>query len=130
MWWTSAVLTALNGFVVGAGSVWFQLFGEAPDRGDYLVSAGGYLTAGAVLVVGLGAVADVGISRAAAGLVLVVAVALLLAGVGSLQNAADLPPHNRPSAGVLDGIGGVILLPWSWAQVWLGARGLLRRGVR
>ena len=43
------VTTMLNGFVVGYGAVWFQLFGEQADRGDYLTSAGGYLGAAVVL---------------------------------------------------------------------------------
>ncbi len=126
LWWCAVVLTAGNGVVVGAGSVWFQLFGETADRGDYLVSGGGYLTAAVLLGIGLGAIPRLGVSRFAGGVVLVVAISLLLAGLGSLQRAAELPPHNRPSAGVLDGVGGVALLPWAWVLVWMTIRPLFR----
>ena len=49
LWVLAVVTTMLNGFVVGYGAVWFQLFGEQADRGDYLTSAGGYLGAAVVL---------------------------------------------------------------------------------
>ena len=49
LWVLAVVATTVNGFVVGYGAVWFQLFGEQADRGDYLTSAGGYLGAAAVL---------------------------------------------------------------------------------
>ncbi len=62
-WWVLIVGVALNGVVVGYGAIWFQLFGETPDRSDYLVSAGGYAAAAGVLVlaaVGLAGPADLG----------------------------------------------------------------------
>lgn len=121
-WWVCWVLTALNGVVVGAGSVWFQLFGESPDRGDYLVSAGGYLTAAAVLGLAVVPARGRGIPAWALIAVTVVALCLAVAGLRSLSEAAELPAHRRPSAGVADGIGGVIFLPWCWVLLWMAGR--------
>lgn len=52
---SGAVLTALTGFVVGYGSIWFQIGGR-PDAEDYQVSAGGYAAAAVVLVAAIPAV--------------------------------------------------------------------------
>lgn len=126
-WWWASALTALNGFVVGAGSVWFQLFGESPDRGDYLVSAGGYLTAAAVISLALAPALGRGVPTWGAATLGAIAAGLAIAGLISLQEAAALPPHNRPSAGVLDGVGGVLFLPWCWVLLWMCGRAAYTR---
>lgn len=112
---TAAALTALNGFVVGYGAVWFQLFGTGPDRDDYLVSAGGYLSAATLLALA----ATAGVLRGgrpwlgyAAGSVGAV---LALCGVGSWHEAAVVEDRGPGINGVWDGVGGVVAWPWAWA---------------
>ena len=138
--WTNVVLavcvvmTALTGFVVGYGVVWFQI-GGAPDAEDYLISAGGYAAAAALLAVALPALVAFRGPRwlvfgsswiSAMYVVLAVRSALLAAG------AEDPGPGINTA---LDGIGGVGLMPWAWAWALLalgtaGTWRLVRGGVR
>jgi hypothetical protein len=124
-WWVLIVGTALNGLVVGYGAIWFQLFGERADRGDYLVSAGGYAAAAAVLVLAAVGVAGlrgpVWAGRASASLAVVLAVlAARSAGI-----AAGMP-EDHGFNGPLDGAGGVLALPWTWPLLVAGVRGAHR----
>ncbi len=48
-WLGAVAATALNGVVIGYGAIWFQLFGDSTDAGDYRLSAGGYGAAAVVL---------------------------------------------------------------------------------
>lgn len=123
-WATAVLLTIGTGFVVGYGSIWLQLFGDRPDSGDYRISAGGYACAAVVLALGAvgilsfrGPLVLVGVSAASA------AVYVLLA-LRSVQLAAMAEPDDYDSA--LDGVGGVIGMPWTWPLVVLGVLGPIR----
>ena len=100
LWVLAVVATTVNGFVVGYGAVWFQLFGEQADRGDYLTSAGGYLGAAAVLA---------------------------LAGTRSLSTGLSLEGPTGSFGGLDDGLGGVVLLPWCWLLLWAAGHSSLDR---
>lgn len=123
------VLTALTGFVVGYGSVWFQI-GGVPDAEDYRVSAGGYAAAAVVLVAAIPAVvAFRGAEVLLAGTAVVAALYLVLA-VRSARLAAAAADRGPGINTALDGIGGVVAMPWTWFLVTLGVAGsarLLRR---
>ena len=127
----SVVTTMLNGFVVGYGAVWFQLFGEQADRGDYLTSAGGYL--GAAVVLALTPVAMLSPQRrrwagaAWSWCALAVAGVLTLAGMASLSSGLSMEGPTDSFGGVDDGLGGVLLWPWCWLLVWAAGRGALDR---
>lgn len=121
-WWICLVATALNGVVVGYGAVWLQFFGDRPSREDYLVSAGGYLAAAAVIAVALSAAPSLQVGRTSMVAVGVVAGLLLLAGMNSVSNAVSLPTESLTVSGPLDGVGGVVLLPWSWVLIYLSVR--------
>ena len=130
-WRLAVVATALSGFVVGYGVLWFQLFGERPDRADYLTSAGGYL--GAALVLALAPLTLLSpterrwgdpVWSGSAG-----AVALLLAvlGLSSLSTGLRMDEPTGPFGGLDDGAGGVVLWPWCWLLLWAAGRGVYDR---
>jgi predicted Na+-dependent transporter len=131
LWVLAVVATVLNGFVVGYGAVWFQLFGDQADRGDYLTSAGGYLGAAAVLALAPLAMlspqqrrwAGPAWSWCAAG----VAFVMFMVGLGSLFEGLALPGETGPFGGIDDGLGGVVLWPWCWLLIWTAVRGVLDR---
>lgn len=116
-WWFCVLATALNAWVVGYWSVEVQFFGDRADRGDYLVASGGYLAGGLVLALAAltGQAAGIGpVGRAStAG----VSALLLVLAMSRREAAYARPPHGRPSAGMLDGVGGVVALPWAWFLV-------------
>jgi hypothetical protein len=126
LWWSMLGLVVFTGVVVGYGSLFFQFFGDRADREDHLVSAGGYLTAGAVCALAaLSAVRQVRPARL--GVAGCAAVVLTLLGLSSWRGAAALPVDPSPFAnGVVDGVGGVLLTPWTWVLVGLSAYDLLR----
>ncbi len=113
---------ALNGVVVGYGAIWFQLFGEAADRSDYLVSAGGYAAAAGVLVFAAVGVAGLPGPKAAGWTALMLGVALALAALTSLSRATGLPVE-RAHSGPLDGVGAVLLVPLACPMLVAGVRG-------
>lgn len=119
------VLTALTGFVVGYGSVWFQFEG-GPDAEDYRVSAGGYAAAAVVLVAAIPAV----VAFRGAGVLLpgtaVVAALYLVLAVRSARLAAVAEERGPGMNTALDGIGGVVAMPWAWFLVILGVAGSVR----
>lgn len=120
-----AVLTALTGFVVGYGSVWFQIGGR-PDAEDYQVSAGGYAAAAVVLIAVIPAViAFRGADVLLAGTAVVAALFLVLA-VRSARLAAVTDDPGPGMNTALDGIGGVLAMPWAWLLVILGVAGSVR----
>jgi hypothetical protein len=124
VWLACAVATALNGLVVGYGSVWFQLFGDSADRSDYLVSAGGYLAASAVLAVGVCGASRLAVRRGGRVAVIVVAMLLALGGLSSVQMAGSAERSSIEQS-PLDGAGGVLMLPWAWVLLWSGGRALV-----
>lgn len=121
--------TFLNGIVVGYGVLWFQLFGEQPDREDYLVSFGGYAAAALVMLVGMAALRRLGAAEWVRALVVVLAVLLALLAVGSLTTGLSME-ESSPMQHWWDGAGGVVLLPWAWLPLALGALALVGRGPR
>ena len=125
LWWLLILSTAANGVVVGYGVLWFQLFGESADRSDYLVSAGGYGAAALVQLVAAVGVAGLRGPRSAGWTAVGLAVALLALAAGSASRAADLPA-GRWDDSLLDGVGGVLCLPWAWVLVAAGIAGTMR----
>lgn len=120
-----AVLTALTGFVVGYGSVWFQIGGR-PDAEDYQVSAGGYAAAAVVLVAAIPAlIAFRGAEVLLAGTAMVAALYLVLA-VRSARLAAVVEDPGPGMNTALDGMGGVLAMPWAWFLLTLGVAGSVR----
>lgn len=116
---TAATLTALNGIAVGYGALWFQLFGESPDRDDYLVSMGGY--AAAALLLAVATVSNL-LRRWPVWFAYSGGIASAALGLGALVSWSHLRIVKDPGpgiSGVWDGVGGVIALPWSWAIVVL-----------
>lgn len=124
-WSLGVVATVLNGFVVGYGAIWFQLFGDTADASDYRVSAGGYGAAAVVLALAVPALLVGHRSRWLVGLTLVSAGVLALLSAGSLVTARQLP--SEWSNSVWDGVGGVVWAPWTWVMVWLGVLAVVRR---
>lgn len=125
--WIGAVTaTALNGVLVGYGSVWLQFFGETADAEDYRVSAGGYGAAAAVLALAVVGILTHGAPRwlawAAAGTTAILAILAVNSAVASAQ----AEPVSSPINTAWDGIGGVLWAPWTWALVALGIHGLYR----
>jgi hypothetical protein len=124
------VLTILTGLVVGYGVVWFQIGGSTPDAADYQLSAGGYAAAAALLAVALPALVAY---RSARWLVLgaswFAALYLVLA-VRSTVLAAEVDDPGPGINTTLDGVGGVVGMPWSWVLVVLGLSGLVRLARR
>jgi hypothetical protein len=120
-WWGLIICVSLNGVIVGVGAIVLVFSGSA-QRSDYLVSAGGYGAAATVLVFAVVGVAGlngpVWAGRAAA------AVAVLLAALAmrSAMVASSLADDNNWN-GPLDGIGGVVLVPFSWPLLIAGVRG-------
>lgn len=115
----AAILTAVNGVVVGYGALWFQFFGALPDRADYLVSMGGYATA--ALLVALATVSNSLLGGAIwfgyAGPA--TAAALGIGALVSWSHVRIMEDRVPGISGVWDGVGGVAALPWSWAIVVL-----------
>ncbi len=115
----AAALTTLNGIVVGYGALWFQLFGESPDRDDYLVSMGGY--AAAAVLVAMATMSNF-LRRWPVWFTYSGGIASTALGLGALVSWSNLRIVKDPGlgiSGVWDGVGGVIALPWSWAIVVL-----------
>jgi hypothetical protein len=114
----ATTLTALNGVVVGYGALWFQI-GDSANRDDYLVSSGGYAAASLLIA---SAVAGNLLRRGAAWFSYagsVTAVLLGVAAVVSWSQGRVVEDRGAGISGVWDGVGGVVLLPWSWAIVVL-----------
>ena len=125
----AAVATAISGVVVGYGVLWFQLFGETPDAEDYLVSAGGYGAAAAVLALGAPALLAHGAPRWSA---IASGWAALALGLLAVTSAVSVSGAERSGATIdtaWDGIGGVLWAPWTWLLVVLGVRALVH-GLR
>jgi hypothetical protein len=124
------ILTILTGLVVGYGVVWFQIGGSAPGAEDYRMSAGGYAAAAALLAVSLPALVAY---RSARWLVLgaswFAALYLVLA-VRSTVLAREVDDRGPGVDTMLDGVGGVVGMPWSWVLVVLGLTGLVRLARR
>ena len=127
----AVVATTVNGFVVGYGAVWFQLFGEQADRGDYLTSAGGYLGAAAVLALAPLAMLSPEPRRWAgpawSWCAAAAAAVLALAGTQSLSTGLSLEGPTGSFGGLDDGLGGVVLLPWCWLLLWAAGHSSLDR---
>ena len=130
-WWVLVVCVTLNGVIVGVGAVTLVFLGSA-QRSDYLVSAGGYGAAAVVLVfavvgaAGLNGPVWAGRTAALAALVLA---ALAARSAWTAATMADDGNWNGP----LDGIGGVVLVPFAWPLLIAGLRGgyrLLRGAAR
>lgn len=124
-WSLGVFATILNGFVVGYGAVWFQLFGSTADASDYRVSAGGYGAAALVLALAVPALLAGHRSRWLVGPTVVSAGVLGLLSAGSFATAGQLP--SEWSNTVWDGVGGVVWAPWTWVMVWLGVLAVVRR---
>lgn len=124
-WATAVVLTIVTGFVVGYGSIWFQLFGDQADAGDYRMSAGGYACAAVVLALGAAGILSYRGPPVLAGVAAAFAATYLLLALRSAQLAAVAEPDDF--SGPLDGIGGVIATPWTWPLVVLGVLGPVQR---
>jgi hypothetical protein len=122
--------TFLNGLVVGYGVLWFQLFGDRPDRDDYLMSFGGYAAATLVLVVGLASLVRLRTAGWAVGLVGVLAGVLALLALNSLATGLGMTDDSGVYQHWWDGAGGVLLLPWAWVPLVLGGLAVLGRGPR
>lgn len=122
-WWSCAVATIATGVVVGYGSVWLQFFGDTADRGDYLVSVGGYGAAAGVLLVAAGGIPRHG-GRGAARVLLVVTAVVF--GALAARSAGLAGPAERAGVpnGPLDGIGGVLACPWVWVLVACSVRSM------
>lgn len=120
-WATAVILTIATGAVVGYGAVWFQLFGDHADAGDYRMSAGGYACAAGVLILGAVAILSFRGPTVLAGIAAAFAATYVLLGLRSAQLAAVAEPGDYNAA--LDGVGGVIGMPWTWPLVLLGILG-------
>ena len=123
------LLSLLTGLVVGWFSVWFQIGGRA-DREDYLVAASGYAAGAVVVLLGLPALARLGvrgwvfaIGVVGVGLCAVLAVWAAVRGSGMEQVGVTISPW-------YDGAGGVLACPWTWPPVVLGVLALVGRGPR
>ncbi|MEO5608611.1 MAG: hypothetical protein ABIQ61_09650 [Ornithinibacter sp.] len=128
--WVGAVLvTALNGALVGYGAIWLQFFGDSPDAGDYLLSAGGYGAAAAVLAFAVAAMLTHDGPRWLAWQTVALSCALALMATSSAIRAAQEEPSSSTTDTVWDGIGGVLWGPWTWALVLLGLHGAHRLAV-
>ncbi len=121
------LLSLLTGLAVGWFSVWFQIGGRA-DREDYLVAASGYGAGAVVVLLGLPALARLGVrgwtfAVGAVGGVLCALLALRSAvtGLGMEQVGLTISPW-------YDGAGAVLACPWTWPVVVLGLLALLGRG--
>ncbi|MEV4277525.1 hypothetical protein [Actinoplanes xinjiangensis] len=122
-WWVLISCTAVNGLVVGYGSLHFLQF--SLNRGDHLVSGGGYAAAGAVLAVAAAGAAG---WRAPVSVVLgsaVLAVGSAACAVWSFGVAARFPP-DAGRDGPWDGVGGVLAGPWTWLLLLCGSLGVIR----
>jgi hypothetical protein len=124
------VLTVPTGFVVGYGPIWLQFFGSSPDAEDYQVSAGGYVAAAVVLLLGVvAALAHRGprwVAVVGGGFGLV----YLLLALGSWRSAVRASDPGPGIDTALDGAGGVLAMPWTWPVVVLAAAGCLRLARR
>lgn len=126
------VMTVLTGFVVGYGAIWFQVGGVA-DAEDYQVSAGGYATAAVLLAISLPALVAF---RGPRWLLLGASWFSALYVVLGARSALLASDTDDPGPGIntaLDGVGGVIGMPWAWPLLLLGVAGtfsLVRRRAR
>lgn len=125
-WVGAVIITALNGVVVGYGAIWLQFFGDSPDASDYVVSAGGYGAAAAVLALAVPAVLTHGGPRWLVLPTALLSCALGLMAISSVAAAVQAEPATGAGDGAWDGIGGVLWGPWTWALVLLGLRGAHR----
>jgi hypothetical protein len=122
-WWVLISCTAVNGLVVGYGSLHFLQFGLS--REDYLVSGGGYAAAGAVLM--LAAVGAAG-WRAPQSVVVGSAMLTVMSVAGAVWSfgiAATFAPHDGWDS-PWDGVGGVLAGPWTWLLLLCGILGVSR----
>jgi hypothetical protein len=103
------------------------VFSAAPDVEDYRVSAGGYLSAAAVLALALAALlarpATPPWLRWMAGTSSAVLAAL---GTVSILESTSADQIGTPVDGFWDGAGGVLWAPWTWVMAALGVRALVR----
>jgi hypothetical protein len=130
-WWVLIVCVTLNGVIVGLGAVTFVFFGAA-QRSDFLVSAGGYGAAATVLVFAVVGVAGLN-GPVWAGRTAAVAAVLLAALAASSAMTAATMADDGGWNGPLDGVGGVVLVPFAWPLIIAGLRGgyrLLRGTAR
>ncbi|MGI8900808.1 MAG: hypothetical protein ACR2HA_07720 [Nocardioides sp.] len=125
-----ALLTFLNGVVVGYGSIWLQFFGEQADREDYLMSFGGYAAAALVLLIGLFSLVRLGTAQWAVAGVAVLTALLAVLAISSLTHGLALSEEHSPYQHWWDGAGGVVFLPWAWLPVALGLLAAVGRGPR
>jgi len=125
-----ALLTFLNGVVVGYGSIWLQFFGEQADREDYLMSFGGYVAAALVLLISLPSLVRLGAARWALVAVAGLAALLTVLATSSLGTGLSMPPESSPYQHWWDGAGGVVFFPWAWPPIVLGLLAAVGRGPR
>jgi hypothetical protein len=98
-------------------TVWFQLFGDQPDRGDYAVASGLYAGGAVWLAMASGIARLAGASRwlrwwcgVSLGLF-----ALLWLGARTSANDADIEPASLSGDTFWSGFGGTMLyMPWNW----------------
>lgn len=120
----SVVLTALTGLVLGWFSVGFQIAGSTADAGDYAVAAGAYGATTTALL--LGAVAFRRWATATWQLPVTLVLAIV-PGLLAVRAVADAT-HAESGFGTMswwDGVGGVLVCPWTWWLVAVGVRALV-----
>lgn len=120
-WWALILSVGVNGVIVGLGAIMLGFSGSA-QRSDYLVSAGGYGAAATVLVFGVVGVAGLN-GPAWAGRTAAVAAVLLAALAVRSAIVASSMADDANWNGPLDGIGGVVLVPFAWPLLIAGVRG-------
>lgn len=123
---TCIALTVLNGVVVGYGAIWFQIGGSGADAEDYQISAGGYGAAAFALLAVVPGVLGFARPRVLALVCTISAVIFALLAVRSAGLASEAYDRGPGINSPWDGIGGVLLLPWSLALVVLGVLGVGR----
>ena len=125
-WVGAVIVTALNGVLVGYGAIWLQFFGDSPDAGDYLVSAGGYGAAAGLLALAVPAMLTHDGPRWLPWPTVALSCVLALMATTSAVRATQEEPSSSAANTVWEGIGGVVWGPWTWALVLLGLHGAHR----
>lgn len=119
-------LTVLTGVVVGYGVVWFQIGGSGPSVEDYQISAGGYGAAAFVLLAVVPGVIGFARPRVLAVVCVVSAAVFTLLAARSAALSTEVDERGLASHSPWDGVGGVLLMPWSLVLVVLGVLGVAR----